>query len=1168
MDIIREIFKSTPNLKEVGSKRGVPGYAATPSPLQHNYHISAPPIGPYHARTTSYNMSPHHCRKSTASPGPAEPRGRSSTESDAKLKSQTNLARSRSAQSLKVQDQTSQEDKMNILVQLFWICVAILESDYEHEFLLGLRLLDKVLSKLPLDRPDTREKVEKILTGLKWPSFPGLHSLLLKGCTHPNTYEPTIALLSRLTLQLDFPVVDPSLNLAFPMNVIALLPYLVMNYEDANDLCITSADNIARVSTEKSKKLENLSTVMTLYSRRTFSKESFQWTKCVVKYLYDTYSHLSLSMLGFLVEVLEKGPPSVQSSVLNIIHCMAHYVDLQSTTHSINSDLLRAVSKFVETTHWKEALKILKLAVTRSSTLVAPPHTSHVSNPCHWEPHTSFAEAEVYFKKELPGRTMEFTFDLSQTPVIERRHRRTGISGVPTYGHDKDDVISATSPRRSLSLSTADSSTFSGWKRPWMSQSRVRECLVNLLNTCGQKVGLPKSPSVIFSQSSELLERQSSMASSTECVSGPGNDESTAQSKHDTTDTEQKFGMYMKDFDFLEYDYESVEGESVDNFNWGVRRPSISNLEAETSGGIDIRPGQIRKPVGGEESSDEERESVSPVDDMSARSTEEHSGASSSVSTTSSGVYPPSNLQLDVGRRRSCSPQSETESGECSEGEMSDLTPCNASPSLTHLLSWSGCRRVERDDVEENWRAHVQTLMSASSQDNLLHTFALFAKLFRDLRSKTVSLTEDSCTFLSRDESSFSEQLKGAVCQFETLLGVLGGVPDCPHVWCDFNLLGDPRLTERIKFNVLEIQENFENYVDKKDTTLSCLEGLKAHVKLVSLGEGESLETCVNMETDQVELCRFLYKLHFQQLLLLESYTKLLQLLSGAAGSSGVVDMSDQVANVRSNLLTALADTLTPPSSPTHVPGSPNRASTPSHDQGDSPTPRASPPPPASLEGGVTPTKLDEDGDGSNIETESLFVPTNGNTAVTLPEISLTPPLRNESPSNDDDNGDTDTNDISVIEHEEVFVAEMSPDPASFQPPLTSPMPETKSEAMSMLISHLTSEKWKEVWRLWRGCRNMWDSVYTLGCDTNSLSWSQDHQDTEDLTHILNIYCRHLADSRDGIFVMTVSSVDLGSVCASLMDISLQLLASVKSLERSLSQKQQPESPTRIESSL
>lgn len=58
-----------------------------------------------------------------------------------------------------------------------------------------------------------------------------------------------------------------------------------------------------KVSAEKSKKLENLGTVMSLYSRRTFSKESFQWTKCVVKYLYDTYAHLGLTMLAFLVEV-------------------------------------------------------------------------------------------------------------------------------------------------------------------------------------------------------------------------------------------------------------------------------------------------------------------------------------------------------------------------------------------------------------------------------------------------------------------------------------------------------------------------------------------------------------------------------------------------------------------------------------------------------------------------------------------------------------------------------------------------------------------------------------------------------------------------------------------------------------------------------------------------
>ncbi len=132
-------------------------------------------------------------------------------------------------------------------------------------------------------------------------------------------------------------------------------------------------------------------------------------------------------MLGFLVEVLEKGSISCQAPVMTIIHCLLHYVDMQTATQIINSDLLRTVARFVETPHWKEALKILKLAVTRSSTLVAPPSgsssaSSHASFPWDSAPAVSFADSDLYFsKKELPGRTMEFTFDLSQTPVIGRR---------------------------------------------------------------------------------------------------------------------------------------------------------------------------------------------------------------------------------------------------------------------------------------------------------------------------------------------------------------------------------------------------------------------------------------------------------------------------------------------------------------------------------------------------------------------------------------------------------------------------------------------------------------------------------------------------------------------------------------------------------------------------
>ena len=58
---------------------------------------------------------------------------------------------------------------------------------------------------------------------------------------------------------------------------------------------------------EQTGKLDNLATVMTLYSRGVFGKDNFQWTKCVVKYLYDVYANLSATMITFLVEVSVNG---------------------------------------------------------------------------------------------------------------------------------------------------------------------------------------------------------------------------------------------------------------------------------------------------------------------------------------------------------------------------------------------------------------------------------------------------------------------------------------------------------------------------------------------------------------------------------------------------------------------------------------------------------------------------------------------------------------------------------------------------------------------------------------------------------------------------------------------------------------------------------------------
>lgn len=72
-----------------------------------------------------------------------------------------------------------QDDKLTILATLFWVGASLLESDYEHEFLLGVRLLSRVMARLPLDRPDARERLDRTQAhGTHGPS--SLHSLLLK----------------------------------------------------------------------------------------------------------------------------------------------------------------------------------------------------------------------------------------------------------------------------------------------------------------------------------------------------------------------------------------------------------------------------------------------------------------------------------------------------------------------------------------------------------------------------------------------------------------------------------------------------------------------------------------------------------------------------------------------------------------------------------------------------------------------------------------------------------------------------------------------------------------------------------------------------------------------------------------------------------------------------
>ena len=73
------------------------------------------------------------------------------------------------------------------------------------------------------------------------------------------------------------------------------------------------------------------------------------------------------------------------------------------------------------------------------------------------------------------------------------------------------------------------------------------------------------------------------------------------------------------------------------------------------------------------------------------------------------------------------------------DGELSDhdLTPCNPSPSFP-VHGWaalSGASRgggtcIDHDDIEEDWRNHVQNVTNDPTNETLLATFVAFGKLF------------------------------------------------------------------------------------------------------------------------------------------------------------------------------------------------------------------------------------------------------------------------------------------------------------------------------------------------------------------------------------------------------------------------------------------------------
>uniref|UniRef100_A0A452R0P4 FRY like transcription coactivator n=1 Tax=Ursus americanus TaxID=9643 RepID=A0A452R0P4_URSAM len=800
---------------------------------------------------------------------------------DGRINHSNSLARTRSLSSLRekgMYDVQSTTEPTNLMAAIFWIAASLLESDYEYEYLLALRLLNKLLIHLPLDKSESREKIENVQSKLKWNNFPGLQQLFLKGFTSVSTQEMTVRLLSKLIAVSKHTLVDPSQLSGFPLNILCLLPHLIQHFDSPTQFCKETASRIAKVcAEEKCPALVNLAHMMSLYSAHAYSRDCANWINVVCRYLHDSFSDTTFNLVTYLAELLEKGLSSMQQSLLQIIYSLLSHIDLSAApVKQFNLEIIKIIGKYVQSPYWKEALNILKLVVSRSASLVVPNDIPKTYVGDLGSPEISFTKIFNNVSKELPGKTLDFHFDISETPIIGNKygdqHSATGRNGKPK-------VIAVT---RSTSSTSSGSNSNAlvpvSWKRPQLSQRRTREKLMNVLSLCGPESGLPKNPSVVFSSNEDLEvgDQQTSLISATEDII---QEEEVAV---EDNSSEQQFGVF-KDFDFLDVELEDAEGESMDNFNWGVRRRSLDSIDKGDTPSLQEYQCSSSTPSlnltnqeDTDESSEEEAaltasqilsrtqmvnklflkleikffkfsdvfklDNVIVLQDTSSVLKEEQvitafeDEGSYIIQEQQDSLVCRGILDLeDTDMPEPLAPESYPESI-CEE----DTSPL-PSPFLSAIIA--AFQPVACDDEEEAWRCHVNQMLSDTDGSCAVFTFHVFSRLFQTIQRRFGDITNEAVSFLG-------ESLQRIGTKFKSSLEVMMMCSECPTVFVDAETLMSCGLLETLKFSVLELQEHLDTYNAKREAA-----------------EQVSLE---------LELCRRLYKLHFQLLLLFQAYCKLI----------------------------------------------------------------------------------------------------------------------------------------------------------------------------------------------------------------------------------------------------------------------------------------------------
>uniref|UniRef100_A0A3Q1GJ67 Furry homolog b (Drosophila) n=1 Tax=Acanthochromis polyacanthus TaxID=80966 RepID=A0A3Q1GJ67_9TELE len=419
-------------------------------------------------------------------------------------------------------------------------------------------------------------------------------------------------------------------------------------------------------------------------------------------------------------------------------------------------------------------------------------------------------------------------------------------------------------------------------------------------------------------------------------------------------------------------------GETVDNFNWGVRRRSLDStelgdlLEESQHSGSTPSLGH-EDPHDSDESSEEEESSTSQSlshSQLTNPSPSEETNHTDSLSTSYDTSADPQSFNATTPGQgvlhddhsglhgRVCGEDEDTQAqddelslsanelphgSDCGEsftlelpGQPQDLPPnlnrglnpdyCqppldfldpNCLPSLRDDVDdledlgfppppspffsaiLAAFQPIVCDDAEEAWRCHINQLVTDSDGSCAVYTFQVFSSLFKNIQGKFCTLTTDVATYLG-------EGLRGIGSKFLRSSQMLTTCSDCPTIYIDADTIMSYGLLEKMKFSALELQEYLDTYNTKEEAAVSWLRNCKDTFPRCP---GDSVVTCQpgDSEEKQLELCQRLYKLHFQLLLLFQSYCSLIGQVHAISSVPELLNMSRELTDLKTSLQAAEA---------------------------------------------------------------------------------------------------------------------------------------------------------------------------------------------------------------------------------------------------------------------